>query len=177
MLINLKWIFKVKLDKFGGVLKNKTQLVAKGYLQEEGIDFEASFAPVAQIEAIKIFIANATHKNMIVYQMDVKTEFLDGMLREEVYISHPKGFVDQDRPNYVYRLKKALYGLKHAPRAWYDLLSKFLLSQNFLKGDVDPTLFTRKKGNDILLVQIYVDDIIFASTNTELCENFANIMS
>ncbi|GKA23343.1 retrovirus-related pol polyprotein from transposon TNT 1-94 [Tanacetum coccineum] len=139
-----------------GVLKNKTRLVAIGYRQEEGIDFEASFAPVARIEAIRIFIANATHKNMIVFQMDVKTAFLDGMLREET--------------------KKALYGLKHAPRAWYDLLSKFLLSQNFSKGDVDPTLFTGKEGNDILLVQIYVDDIIFASTNTELFENFENIM-
>ncbi|GJR57303.1 retrovirus-related pol polyprotein from transposon TNT 1-94 [Tanacetum coccineum] len=109
--------------------------------------------------------------------MDVKTAFLNDVLREEVYVSQPEGFIDQDHPNYVYRLKKALYGLKQAPRAWYNLLSKFLLSQKFLKGAVDPTLFTQKEGKDILLIQIYVDDIIFASTNPELCDIFANILS
>ncbi|GJY91846.1 retrovirus-related pol polyprotein from transposon TNT 1-94 [Tanacetum coccineum] len=107
--------------------------------------------------------------NMIVYQMDVKTAFLNGILREEVYVSQPDGFVDQDNLNHVYKLKKALYGLKQAPRAWYDLLLKFLLSQEFSKGTVDPTLFIRRQGKDILLVQIYVDDIIFASTTPELC--------
>ncbi|GKE78863.1 retrovirus-related pol polyprotein from transposon TNT 1-94 [Tanacetum coccineum] len=177
MLINLKWLFKVKLDEFGGVLKNKAQLVAKGYRQEEGIDFEESFAPVARIEAIRIFIANVANKNMTIYQMDVKTAFLNGVLREEVYVSQLEGFVDQDHHNYVYRLKKTLYRLKQAPRAWYDMLSKFLLSQQFSKGDVDLTLFTMKEEKDILLVKIYVDDIIFASTNTELCDTFANIMS
>ncbi|GKA22888.1 retrovirus-related pol polyprotein from transposon TNT 1-94 [Tanacetum coccineum] len=116
MLINLKWIYKVKLDEVGGVLKNKARLVAKGYRQEGGIDFEESFAPVARIEAIRIFIANVAHTNMIVYQMDVKTTFLNGVLREEVYVSQPEGFVDQDHPNYMYRLKKALYGLKQASR-------------------------------------------------------------
>ncbi|GJY42460.1 retrovirus-related pol polyprotein from transposon TNT 1-94 [Tanacetum coccineum] len=114
---------------------------------------------------------------MIVYQMDVKTAFLNGVLREEVYVSQPEGYVDQDHLNHVYRLKKALYGLKQASRTWYDLLSKFLLSHKFSKGVVDPTLFMRKEGKDILLVQIYVDDIIFASTNTELYDIFANIMS
>ncbi|GJV57540.1 retrovirus-related pol polyprotein from transposon TNT 1-94 [Tanacetum coccineum] len=96
-------------------------------------------------EAIKIFIANAAHKNMTVYQMDVKTAFLNGVLREEVYVSQSEGFVDQDHPNYVYRLKKALYGLKHAPRAWYDMMLKFLLSQKFSKGAVNLTLFMRKE--------------------------------
>ncbi|GKA46180.1 retrovirus-related pol polyprotein from transposon TNT 1-94 [Tanacetum coccineum] len=118
---------------------------------EEGINFEESFTPVARIEAIRIFIANATHKNMTVYQMDVKTAFLNGVLREEVYVSQPDGFLDQDYPNYVYRLKKALYRLKHAPRAWYDLLSKFLLSHKFTKDAIDTTLFTGKEGKDILL--------------------------
>ncbi|GJW41135.1 retrovirus-related pol polyprotein from transposon TNT 1-94 [Tanacetum coccineum] len=154
MLVNLKWIFKIKLDEFGGVLKNKARSVAKGYRHEEGIDFEESFALAARIEAIRIFIANVTHKNMIVYQMDVKTAFFNGVLREEVYVSQPEGFVDQDHPNYMYRLKKVLYRLKHAPRAWYDMLSKFLLSQKFSKGAVDPTLFTRKEGKDIILLQI-----------------------
>ncbi|GKB84033.1 retrovirus-related pol polyprotein from transposon TNT 1-94 [Tanacetum coccineum] len=100
--------------------------------------------------------------------MDVKTAFLNGILREEVYVSQPDGFVDQDNPNHVYNLKKALYRLKQAPRAWYDLLSKFLLSQEFSKGNVDPTLFIKRQGKVILLVQIYVDDIIFASTTPEL---------
>ncbi|GJX00716.1 retrovirus-related pol polyprotein from transposon TNT 1-94 [Tanacetum coccineum] len=109
--------------------------------------------------------------------MDVKTDFLNGELREVVYVSQSEGFVDQDKPNHVYRLKKALYGLKQAPRAWYDMLSSFLLSQEFSKGAVDPTLFTRKAGCDILLVQIYVDDIIFASTNPAMCDEFAKIMT
>nr|GEW85335.1 retrovirus-related Pol polyprotein from transposon TNT 1-94 [Tanacetum cinerariifolium] len=110
-------IYKVKLDEYGDVLKNKARLVAKGYRQEEGIDFEESFAPVARIEAIRIFIANAASKNMIIYQMDVKTTFFNGELKEEVYVSQPEGFVDPDHPTHVYRLKKALYGLKQAPRA------------------------------------------------------------
>ncbi|GJU68481.1 retrovirus-related pol polyprotein from transposon TNT 1-94 [Tanacetum coccineum] len=176
MIITLKWIFKVKLDELGGVLKNKARLVARGYRQEEGIDFEETFTPVARLEAIRIFISYAAHKNKTVYQMDVKTAFLNGILREEVYVSQPGGFVDQDNPNHVYKLKKALYGLKQAPKAWYDLLSSFLLSQKFSKGTVDPTLFTRKEGKDILLVQIYVDDIIFASTNPSLCKIFSKIM-
>ncbi|GKC86336.1 retrovirus-related pol polyprotein from transposon TNT 1-94 [Tanacetum coccineum] len=152
LLIKLKWIYKVKTDEFGGVLKNKARLVAQGFRQEEGINFEESFAPVARIEAIRIFIANAAHKNMTIYQMDVKTAFLNGKLKEEVYVSQPEGFVDQDNPSHVYKLKKALYGLKQAPRAWYDMLSSFLISQHFSKGAVDPTLFTRKARNDLLLV-------------------------
>ncbi|GJT23112.1 retrovirus-related pol polyprotein from transposon TNT 1-94 [Tanacetum coccineum] len=139
MLIELKWIFKVKKEECGSVLKNKARLVAKGYRQEEGIDFEESFAPVARIETIR--------------------------------------FVDPDKPNHVYRLKKALYGLKQAPCAWYDMLSSFLLSQEFSKGAVDPTLFTKKAVRDTLLVQIYVDDIIFAFTNPAMCDEFAKIMT
>ncbi|GJR32047.1 retrovirus-related pol polyprotein from transposon TNT 1-94 [Tanacetum coccineum] len=154
MVITLKWIYKVKLDEMGGILKKKARLVAHGYSQEEGIDFEESFAPMARLDMT----------------------FLNGIMREEVYVSQPDGFVDQDNPNHMYKLKKALYGLKQAPRAWYDLLSKFLLSQEFSKGTVDPTLFIRRQGKDILLVQIYVDDIIFASTTPELCDQFSKIM-
>ncbi|GJT88853.1 integrase, catalytic region, zinc finger, CCHC-type containing protein [Tanacetum coccineum] len=150
-LIKLKWIYKVKTDESGRVLKTKARLVAQGFKQEEGIDFEESFALVARKEAICIFVANAAHKNMAIYQMDVKTAFLNGELKEEVYVSQPEGFVDQDNPSHVYKLKKALYGLKQAPRAWYDMLSSFLISQQFSKGAVDPTLFTRHAGNDILL--------------------------
>nr|GEX14077.1 retrovirus-related Pol polyprotein from transposon TNT 1-94 [Tanacetum cinerariifolium] len=125
------------------VFKNKARLVAQGFRQEEGIDFEESFAPVASIEAIRIFRANAAHKNMTIYQMDVKTAFLNSELKEEVYVSQPEGFVDQDNPSHVYKLKKALYGLKQAPHAWYDMLSSFFISQQFSKGVVDPTLFTK----------------------------------
>ncbi|GJU89537.1 retrovirus-related pol polyprotein from transposon TNT 1-94 [Tanacetum coccineum] len=153
------------------------RLVAKGYRQEVGFDFEESFAPVARIEAIRIFIANVSSKNMTIYQMDVKTAFLNGELKEEIYVSQPEGFVDPDHPTYVYRLKKALYGLKQASRAWYDTLSWFLLDNKFSKGAVDPTLFTRKIGKHILLVQIYVDDIIFASTDPKACDTFSNEMS
>ncbi|GJW78395.1 retrovirus-related pol polyprotein from transposon TNT 1-94 [Tanacetum coccineum] len=176
MVITLKWIYKVKLDELGGILKNKARLVARGYRQEEGIDFEESFAPVARLEAIRIFLAFAAHMNMVVYQMDVKTAFLNGNLREEVYVSQPDGFVDKDNPNHVYKLKKALYGLKQAPRAWYDMLSSFLISQDFSKGSVDPTLFIRRDGKELLLVQIYVDDIIFVASTPELCDLFSKIM-
>ncbi|GKE54873.1 putative ribonuclease H-like domain-containing protein, partial [Tanacetum coccineum] len=123
MIIALKWIYKVKLDEYNDVLKNKARLVAKGYRQEEGIDFEESFIPIARIEAIQIFIANSASKNMTIYQMDVKITFLNDELKEKVYVSQPEGFVDPDHPTHVYRLKKALYGLKQAPQAWYDTLS------------------------------------------------------
>nr|GEV61975.1 retrovirus-related Pol polyprotein from transposon TNT 1-94 [Tanacetum cinerariifolium] len=135
-------IYKVKLDKYGDVLINNSRLMSKGYRQEEGIDFDELFAPVARIEAIRIFIANVANKNMTNYQMDVKTAFLNGELKEEVFVSQPEGFVDHDHPTYVYHLKKALYGLNQAPRAWYDTLSWFLLNNNFSKGAVDLTLFT-----------------------------------
>ncbi|GKA95790.1 retrovirus-related pol polyprotein from transposon TNT 1-94 [Tanacetum coccineum] len=177
MIIALKWIYKVKLDEYGDVLKNKARLVAKGYRQEDGIDFEESFTPVALIEAIRIFITNAASKNMIIYQMDVKTAFLNGELKEEVYVIQPEGFVDPDHPTHVYRLKKALYGLKQAPRARYNKLSRFLMDNKFSKGVVDPTLFTQKTGKHILLVQIYVDDIIFASTDPKACDIISKEMS
>ncbi|GJV80779.1 retrovirus-related pol polyprotein from transposon TNT 1-94 [Tanacetum coccineum] len=152
MVITLKWIYKVKLDELGGILKNKARLVARGYRQEEGIDFEESFASVARLEAIRIFLAFATYMNMVVYQMDVKTAFLNGNLREEVYVSQSDGFVDKDKLNHVYKLKKALYGLKQAPRAWYDMFSSFLICQDFSKGSMDPTLFIHRDGKELLLI-------------------------
>ncbi|GJZ65184.1 retrovirus-related pol polyprotein from transposon TNT 1-94 [Tanacetum coccineum] len=144
--------------------------------QEEGIDFEESFAPVARLEAVRIFVAYAAHKSFPIYQMDVKTAFLNGPLKEEVYVAQPDGFIDPDHPEKVYRLRKALYGLKQAPRAWYDELSNFLMSKGFTKGTIDPTLFTIRYGEDILLVQIYVDDIIFGSTNPKFSKRFEKLM-
>nr|GEX80116.1 retrovirus-related Pol polyprotein from transposon TNT 1-94 [Tanacetum cinerariifolium] len=143
MVITLKWKYKVKLDEFGGILKNKARLVARGYRQEEGFDFEESFAPVVRLEAVQIFLTFAAHMNMIVYQMDVNMAFLNGIMREEVYVSQPDGFVDPDNPNHVYRLKKALYGLKHAPRAW-------LFTLRLLNVACKKSLNLLKKG---LLVQ------------------------
>ncbi|GJY22927.1 retrovirus-related pol polyprotein from transposon TNT 1-94 [Tanacetum coccineum] len=145
-------ISQVKFTKKEVEDHHRLYLNVMGYRQEEGIDFEELFAPVARIEAIRIFFANAATKNMIIYQMDVKTAFLNGDLQKEVFVSQPDRFEDQENPTHVYRLKKALYGLKQAPRAWYDTLLKFLLANNFFKGAVDPTIFTRKSGKHILLV-------------------------
>ncbi|GJY23365.1 retrovirus-related pol polyprotein from transposon TNT 1-94 [Tanacetum coccineum] len=176
MIIKLKWLWKNKKDEDQTVIRNKARLVAKGYAQEEGIDFEESFAPVARLEAVRIFVAYAAHKSFPIYQMDVKTTFLNGPLKEEVYVAQPEGFVDPDHPEKVYLLRKALYGLKQAPRAWYDELSNFLMSKGFTKGTIDPTLFKIKYGEDILLVQIYVDDIIFGSTNPKYSKRFEKLM-
>nr|GEW42522.1 retrovirus-related Pol polyprotein from transposon TNT 1-94 [Tanacetum cinerariifolium] len=175
-VINLKWLWKNKRDEENTVIQNKSRLAAKGYTQKEGVDFEESFTPVARLEAVRLFIAYAAHKSFTVYQMDVKTSFLYGLLKEEVYVNQPNGFVDPYHPDKVYRLKKALYGLKQAPKAWYDELSKFLLSKGFSKGSIDPTLFITKHMRDIFLVQIYVDDIIFGSTNPNLSKRFEKLM-
>ncbi|GKF84447.1 retrovirus-related pol polyprotein from transposon TNT 1-94, partial [Tanacetum coccineum] len=126
-------------------------MVVRGYRQEEGIDFEESFASVAIMEAIRIFLAYTAHKSFIVFQMDVKTTFLHGWLKEDVYVCQPEGFIDADHPSHVYKLKKALYGLKQAPRAWYDELSKFLLHNHFSKGTIDLTRFVRRFDDDILV--------------------------
>ncbi|GJW23687.1 retrovirus-related pol polyprotein from transposon TNT 1-94 [Tanacetum coccineum] len=154
----------------------KPLTVTKGHAQEEGIDFKESFALVAHLEAIWIFVAYTAHKYFLIYQMDVKTTFLNGPLKEEVYVAQPNGFVDPDHPEKVYRLRKALYGLKQALKAWYDELSNFLMSKGFTKGTIDPTLFMIKYREDILLVQIYVDDIIFRSTNPKFSKRFERLM-
>ncbi|GJZ89639.1 retrovirus-related pol polyprotein from transposon TNT 1-94 [Tanacetum coccineum] len=172
----MKWIWKNKRNEENTIICNKACHVAKGYAQKEGIDFEESFAPVARLEAVQLFIAHASHKSFPVHQMDVKTTFLYGPLKEEVYVNQRDGFIDPYHPDQVYRLKKALYGLKQAPRAWYDKLSNFQVSKGFLKGSIDPTLFITKHREDILLVQIYVDDIIFGSTNLKLSKRFKKLM-
>ncbi|GKD71366.1 retrovirus-related pol polyprotein from transposon TNT 1-94 [Tanacetum coccineum] len=173
-VIDLKWLWKNKCDAENIVVQNKTRLVAKGYKQEEGIDFEESH--VAHLEAVRMFIAYATHKNITTFQMDVKTAFLNGPLKEEVYASQLEGFIDPEFPYHVYRLKKTIYGLKQAPRAWYDKLSSFLVEHGFTKGIIDPNLFTRRHGEDILLVQVYVDDIIFGSTNPDFSKKTLQTM-
>ncbi|XP_076956395.1 uncharacterized protein LOC143631538 [Bidens hawaiensis] len=170
--IGTKWVFRNKRDERGLVIKNKARLVALGCLQEEEIDFEEVFAPVARIEAIRIFLAYAASKNIRVFQLDVKSAFLNGKIDEEVYVAQPPGFEDPMYPNRVYKLKKALYGLHQAPRAWYDELSNHLLENGFKRGAIDKTFFYKRKGSDLLMLQVYVDDILFGSTNEQMCMEF-----
>ncbi|GKA20057.1 putative ribonuclease H-like domain-containing protein [Tanacetum coccineum] len=165
-----------KKDERGIVIRNKARLVAQGYTQEEGIDYDEVFYPVARIEAIRLFLAYASFKDFVVYQMDVKSAFLYGKIEEEVYVCQPLGFEDPNFPNRVYKVEKALYGLHQAPRAWYETLSTYLLDNGFQRGKIDKTLFIKRHKGDILLVQVYVNDIIFGSTKKELCIAFEKLM-
>ena len=173
-VIRTKWIFKNKSDEHGTV--NKSRLVAQGYTQVERVDFDETFAPIARLESIRILLAIANHLNFKLYQMDVKSAFLNGMLHEEVYVEQLKGFVDPHRPNDVYKLKRALYDLKQAPRAWYDRLTAYLTEHGFKRGSADSTLFIRKDKNSFVVAQIYVDDIVFGATNDPLAHSFADEM-
>ena len=175
-IIGTKWVFRNKLDESGIIVRNKARLVAKGYNQEEGIDYEETYAPVARLEAIRMLLAFSSIMDFKLYQMDVKSAFLNGYIQEEVYVEQPPGFENYENPDFVYKLKKALYGLKQAPRAWYERLSKFLLNHSFQRGKVDTILFIKRSKEDILLIQIYVDDIIFGATNELLCKEFSSIM-
>ena len=175
-VIGSKWVFRNKLDESGIIIRNKARLVAKGYNQEEGIDYDETYAPVARLEAIHVFLAFACLMDFKLFQMDVKSAFLNGFILEEVFVEQPPGFEDISKPNYVYKLKKALYGLKQAPRAWYERLSNFLINKDFVRGKVDTTLFIKHSKSNMLVVQIYVDDIIFGATNNDLCQEFAKMM-
>nr|GFB01731.1 putative ribonuclease H-like domain-containing protein [Tanacetum cinerariifolium] len=161
--IGTKCVLKNKKDEKGIVIKNKARLVAQGYTQVEGIDYKEVFAPVARIEAIRLFLAYASFMGFTVYQMDVKSAFLYGTINEEVYVMQPPGFQDLEFPDRVYKVEKAMYGLHQAPRAWYCTLSKYLLDHGFQRGTIGQILFIRKHRGDFLLVQVYVDDIIFGS--------------
>ncbi|KAJ9544220.1 hypothetical protein OSB04_023927 [Centaurea solstitialis] len=170
-IIRVKWVFRNKLDEHGIVIRNKARLVVQGYRQEEGIDYDETFAPVARLEAIRLFLGYAAHMNFQVYQMDVKSAFLNGKLAEEVCVAQPPGFTDPKHPNHVYKLNKVLYGLKQAPRAWYETLSTFLIAEGFTRGKIDNTLF-----DHVFLAQIYADDIIFGSMKAKLCKKFESLM-
>ncbi|GJU37073.1 putative ribonuclease H-like domain-containing protein [Tanacetum coccineum] len=170
------FVYRNKKDERGVVVRNKARLVAQGHRQEEGIDYDEVFAPVARIEAIRIFLAFASYMGFIVYQMDVKSAFLYGKIDEEVYVSQPPGFIDPKYPKKVYKVVKALYGLHQAPRAWYATLSTFLLKNGYRRGTIDKTLFIKKDKHDIILVQVYVDDIIFGSTKKSWCDEFEALM-
>ncbi|GJV10544.1 putative ribonuclease H-like domain-containing protein [Tanacetum coccineum] len=173
---NLETTMNNKKDKRGVAVRYKVRLVAQGYRQEEGIDYDEVFAPMARIKAIRIFLAFASYMGFIVYQMDVKSTFLYGTIDEEVYVSQPPGFVDPKFPKKVYKVVKSLYGLHQAPRAWYATLSTFLLKSRYKRGTIDKTLFIKNDKNDIMLVQVYVDDIIFGSTKKSWCDEFEALM-
>nr|GEU79338.1 putative ribonuclease H-like domain-containing protein [Tanacetum cinerariifolium] len=174
--IGTKWVYRNQKDERGIAIRNKARLVAQGHTQEEGIDYEEVFAPVARIEAIRLFLAYASFMGFMVYQMDVKSTFLYGTIEEEVYVCQPPGFEDPDHLDKVYKVVKALYGLHQAPRAWYETLAIYLLENGFQRGIIDQILFIKKQKGDILLVQIYVDDIIFGATNKDLCRSFEKLM-
>nr|GEY29050.1 copia protein [Tanacetum cinerariifolium] len=157
-------------------MSNKVRLVAQGHTQEERIDYDEVFSPIARIEVIRLFLAYASFKDFVVYHMDVKSDFLYGKIEEEVYVCQPLGFEDPHFYDKVYKVEKALYGLHQAPRAWYETLSTYLLYNGFHRGKKDKTFFIRRHKGDILLVQVYVDDIIFGSTKKELCIAFEKKM-
>ncbi|GJW26581.1 putative ribonuclease H-like domain-containing protein [Tanacetum coccineum] len=174
--IGTKWVFKNKRDERSIDVKNKARLVAQGFRQEEGIDYDKVFAPVARIEAIRLFLAFTSYMGFTVFQMDVKSAFLYGTIEKEVYVHQPSGFVDPAHLHKVYKVIKTLYGLHQAPRAWYETLSSFLMDNGFKRGTIDKTLFIKKKKSDIMLVQVYVDDIIFGSTKKSMCIEFEDCM-
>jgi hypothetical protein len=151
--------------------------VAKGYAQVAGLDFEVTFVPMARLESIRILLAYAAHHSFRLFQMDVKSAFLNGPIKEEVYVEKPPGFEDDRYPDHVFKLSKALYGLKQAPRAWYECLRIFLISNTFKVGKADPTLFTKTCNGDLFVCQIYVDDIIFGSTNQKSCEELSRVVT
>nr|GEW33286.1 putative ribonuclease H-like domain-containing protein [Tanacetum cinerariifolium] len=174
--IGTKWVYINKKDKRGIVVRNKARLVAQGYTQEEGIDYDEVFTPVARIEAIRLFLAYASFMRFIVYQMNEKSVFLYGTVEGEMYVCQPLGFEDPYFPDKVYKVEKALYGLHQAPRAWYKTMSTYLLENIFKRRIIDKTLFIKKDKGDLLLMQVYVDDIIFGSTKKSLCTEFEGLM-
>ena len=175
-IIDTKWIFCNKTDKKGNVIRNKARLVAQGYSQMEGVDYDKTFASIACMESIRILLVLACHLKFKLYQMDVKTAFLNGILKEDVYIAQPKGFIDPHFLDHVLYLKKALYGLKQTPRAWYDQLTQYLVSHGFTRGEADQTLFIKREDDELIVTQVYVDDIIFRSTKDELAHSFSKLM-
>jgi hypothetical protein len=171
-VIGTKWVFINKLNEDGQVTRNKSRLVFKGYAQVEGMDFEETFAPVVRMEAIRLILAYACSKKIKVYQMNVKSIFMNGELEEEVYIKQPEGFLLSEREDYVCRLKKALYGFKQVHRACYSILDKYL-QQGFIKGIVDNNLYIKVDQDNILIIEAYVDDIIFGSDDDRMSHKFA----
>ncbi|GJY59313.1 retrovirus-related pol polyprotein from transposon TNT 1-94 [Tanacetum coccineum] len=176
-VVNTKESKNHPLGNIIGNLNQRTlRIVAQGYNQQEGVDYDETYALVARLESIRILLAYACALDFKLFQMDIKSAFLNGFINEKVYKTQPPGFIDFEKPDHVYKLKKALYGLKKAPKAWYDRLHAFLIKHEYNMGMVDNTIFTKKKSSNLIIVIIYVDDIIFGSTCQEMCDDFAKIM-
>ena len=175
-VIDTRWVFKNKTDEQGVITRTKARLVAQGYTQNEGVDFDETFAPVARLESIRLLLGVVCLLKFKLFQMDVKSAFLNGYLSEEVYVEQPKGFVDPTYPNHVFKLKKALYGLKQAPRAWYERMTKFLVRNGYRKGGIGNTLFVREMDGKLMIAQIYVDDIVFGGMSDQMVQHFVKQM-
>lgn len=175
--ISWKWIFKTKFLSDGSIQKHKSRLVARGFTQQQGVDYEETFSPVARFETVGMILALAAQKQQKVYQFDVKSAFLNGDLHDEVYVDRPPGFQDASRPDKVLRLKMALYGLKQAPRAWYSKIDEFFQKEGFDKSKHEPTLYVKiESTDDLLIVSLYVDGMIYTSSSTQLISNFKSSM-
>lgn len=174
--IGVKWVYKTKLDESGEVQKLKTRLVAKGYAQRYGIDYTEVFAHVARLDTVRVILGLAAQCEWEVFQLDVKSAFLHGELKEEVFVEQPDGFVKKGEEDKVYKLKKALYGLKQAPRAWYTKIEAYFAREGFEKCTSEHTLFTKSEGGNILIVSLYVDDLIFTGNNRSMCDEFKKSM-
>ncbi|GLJ54154.1 hypothetical protein SUGI_1160360 [Cryptomeria japonica] len=174
-IIGTKWVYRNKLNEEGQIMRKKGKLVCKGYSQEEGVDYGETYALVARIEAVRLFLAYVAHKNYKVYQIYVKCAFMNEYLEEGVYIKKPNVFYLSEDKDMVCRLNKALYGLKQAPRAWYARLDKYLSKLGIRKGNVDSNLYYKIEHDDILIIEVFVDDIIFAGEDS-LCMKFADDM-
>lgn len=175
--VGLKWVYKLKRDANGKIIKHKARLVAKGYVQKQGMDFEEVFAPVTRIETVRLLLALAAKNGWQVHHLDVKSAFLNGELEETVYVKQPEGFVKHGKENLVYKLVKALYGLRQALRAWYARLSKYLQSLGFSKCPYEHAVYTKKEAEEALIIGVYVDDLLITGTSLAVIEKFKKQMA
>lgn len=175
-VIGVKWVYRTKLNADGSINKHKARLVVKGYAQIFGVDYSDTFAPVARLDTIRILLAVAAQMNWKVYQLDVKSAFLNGVLHEEIYVEQPEGFVKNEEKDKVYLLKKALYGLKQAPRAWYNKIDDHLLSIGFKKSLSEATLYVKHQSNEVLMISLYVDDLLVTGNNAGMIQEFKQEM-
>lgn len=172
IVIGTNWIYKNKFDEKGTMTRNKARLVAQGYTQVEGLDFDETFALVARLDSIRLLLGVACILKFKLFHIDVNSAFLNGYLHEEFYVEQPNGFIDPNFPNHVYKLKKVMYGLKQAPRAWYERLTKFLVHQGYMKGGSYKTLFVKDDNKRLIIAQIFVDDIVFDEMSNQMVQHF-----